>query len=150
MAEQQQRVWPVFPSIVERDYEAWYYLHEEKYPFYAHRHLNGLYVIGFANEHPIHNGDDQVVEVDFSAGDKDLSGNAGVAKGKRKRDAEKVKSQSVLCVVKCASGAEYSVPACVPDTSVITVNKIVEKTPSIIQQDVSFPMVFRRVFEAFE
>jgi hypothetical protein len=125
--------WPTFPSIIDRDYSTFYYILNDQC-FYVQQHLNGLFVIGLASVHPLRRSNFNVVQADYSAGVHDF--NAGVTSGKRKRDAVSVFNDSVLCVLRTEQGAEFSVPACVGNTKVIAINKLLAKDPNLVISDV--------------
>jgi hypothetical protein len=125
--------WPTFPSVIERDYKTFYYILNGN-SFYVQQHLNGLFVIGLAPDHPIIRSKNEII-VDFTAGVRDFS--SGVTSGKRKRDATEVNANSAICVIRTIQDQkEFIVPACVANTKVIAINKLLINHPELILNDV--------------
>ncbi len=125
--------WPTFPSVIERDYKTFYYILNGN-SFYVQQHLNGLFVIGLAQNHPIIRSKMEISKVDYSAGIKDFSN--GVTSGKRKRDAVGVDCNSAICVIRTKDQKEFIIPACVANTKVIAINNLLINDPELILKDV--------------
>uniref|UniRef100_A0ACD5V8T3 Uncharacterized protein n=1 Tax=Avena sativa TaxID=4498 RepID=A0ACD5V8T3_AVESA len=118
------------PSAVEANFARYFvadYLnpgHDQ----YVYRHPNGLCVVGLAPSHVALKEEGGITAIDFNVGKTDRS--EIKVTGKRKRNAQHLQENSVLCKV-CANDKSFVVRCCVKG-SLLEVNDRLIKQPNLL------------------
>ncbi|KAI6690842.1 hypothetical protein NL676_027670 [Syzygium grande] len=118
------------PSAVESNFVAYFAPDFMKpgHDQYVYRHPNGLCVVGLAPTHVAFRDEGGVTGVDFNVGKSDRS--AIKVTGKRKKNAQHLESNSMLCKV-CTKSDSYVVRCCVKG-SLLEVNERLIKQPDLL------------------
>ncbi|KAE9010359.1 hypothetical protein PR003_g15678 [Phytophthora rubi] len=92
----------------------------------VHMHSNRLCVVGVAESHPVMQ--EELVSVEFAQNVLDSR-----VTGKKKKGGQFMQPKTVLCVLKCKSGREFTLYSCIRG-SLIEVNERLQKEPELLQQ----------------
>lgn len=102
---------------------------------YVHMHSNRLCVVGVAESHPVMQ--EELVSVEFAQNVLDSR-----VTGKKKKGGQFMQPKTVLCVLKCKSGREFTLYSCIRG-SLIEVNERLQKEPQLLKQKVR--LLFREL-----
>ncbi|KAG7388051.1 Mitochondrial inner membrane protease ATP23 [Phytophthora pseudosyringae] len=93
---------------------------------YVHMHSNRLCVVGVAESHPVMQ--EELVSVEFTPNVLESR-----VTGKKKKGGRFMLQKTVLCVLKCRSGREFTLYSCIRG-SLIEVNERLQKEPELLKQ----------------
>lgn len=94
-------------------------------------HSNRLCLITIAPTHPILLEGKQIESINFETAGKKSRLNNKVS-GKFKRGGQKLKENSIICIIKTADGCEYTIYSCVTGT-LVEVNERLLEDPNLLK-----------------
>ncbi|KAG6623195.1 protein fam206a-like [Phytophthora cinnamomi] len=93
---------------------------------YVHMHSNRLCVVGVAESHPVMQ--EEIMSVEFAQSVLDSR-----VTGKKKKGGQFMLPKTVLCVLKCKSGHEFTLYSCIRG-ALIEVNERLQTEPELLKQ----------------
>ncbi|OWZ11536.1 hypothetical protein PHMEG_00015424 [Phytophthora megakarya] len=116
-------------TMIERYYTEMFSCDRKGKPMedqYVHMHSNRLCVVGVTESHPVMM--EELVSVEFTQNVLDSR-----VTGKKKKGGRFMLPNTVLCVLKCKSGREFTLYSCIRGT-LIEVNDRLRKEPELLKQ----------------
>ncbi|KAF1335634.1 Peptidase, partial [Globisporangium splendens] len=93
---------------------------------YVHMHSNRLCVVGVASSHPVMKEEIEAVEFSPNVLDNKVS-------GKKKKGGQFMVPTTILCQIKCKSGASYAIRSCIRG-ALLEVNEKLLERPQLLQE----------------